>query len=63
MTKNILGRKGFVWLPLPHHCSSSKEVRTGTQVGQELETGADAEAMEGYYLLACFSWLAQPAFL
>jgi hypothetical protein len=39
----------------------TKEVRTGTQVGQE--AGADAEAMEGCYLLACFPWLAQPALL
>jgi hypothetical protein len=39
----------------------TKEVRTGTQAGQE--AGADAEAMEGYYLLACFLWLAQLAFL
>jgi hypothetical protein len=29
----------------------TKEVRTGTQAGQE--AGADAEAMEGYSLLAC----------
>jgi hypothetical protein len=36
----------------------TKEVRTGTQVGQE--AGADAEAMERCSLLACFSWLAQP---
>jgi hypothetical protein len=38
-----------------------KEVRTGTQAGQE--AGADAEAMEGCYLLADFPWLAQPALL
>jgi hypothetical protein len=37
----------------------TKEVRTGTQAGQE--AGADAEAMEGCSLLACFPWLAQPA--
>jgi hypothetical protein len=37
------------------------EVRTGTQAGQE--AGADAEAMDGCYLLACFPWLAQLAFL
>ena len=37
----------------------TKEVRTGTQAGQK--AGADAEAMEGCSLLACFSWLAQPA--
>ena len=39
----------------------TKEVRTGTQTGQE--AGADAEAMEECYLLACFPWLAQPALL
>jgi hypothetical protein len=37
----------------------TKEVRTGTQAGQE--AGADAEAMEGCSLPACFPWLAQPA--
>jgi hypothetical protein len=30
----------------------TKEVRTGTHTGQE--AGADAEAMEGCSLLACF---------
>ena len=39
----------------------SKGCRTGTQAGQE--AGADAEAMEGCSLLACFPWLAQPALL
>jgi hypothetical protein len=39
----------------------TKEVRTGTQAGQE--AAADAEAMEGCLLLACFPWLAQPALL
>jgi hypothetical protein len=34
----------------------TKEVRTGTQAGQE--AGADAEAMEG-----CFYWLASPGLL
>jgi hypothetical protein len=38
-----------------------KEVRSGTQAGQE--TGADAEAMEGCSLLACLPWLAQPTLL
>jgi hypothetical protein len=36
-----------------HHL---KEVRTGTHGGQK--AGADAEAMEGCSLLACFPWLA-----
>ena len=30
-----LGKKGFIQLTLPYHCSSSKEVRTGTQTWQE----------------------------
>jgi len=59
--KSKLGRKGFIWLTLPYCCSSPKEGRTGIQAGQE--AGADAEAMEGCYLLACFLWLAQLALL
>jgi hypothetical protein len=59
--RSKLGRKGFIRLTLPNHCSSLKEVRTGTQAGQE--AGADAEVMEGCFLLACFPWLAQLAFL
>jgi hypothetical protein len=51
-----LGRKGFIQLPLPHCCSSPKEVRTGTQAGQE--AGADAEAME-----CAAYWLASPGLL
>jgi hypothetical protein len=61
MTKKQIGEKRVFQLTLPHCCSSPKEVRTGTQAGQE--AGADAEAMEGCYLLACLPWLAQPALL
>jgi hypothetical protein len=39
----------------------TKEVRTGTQTGQE--AGVDTEAMEGCSLLACFLGFAQPALL
>ena len=35
MNQRKLGRKGFVLFILPHHWSSSKEVITGTSVGQE----------------------------
>ena len=35
--------------------------KEASQAGQE--AGADAEAMEGCALLACFPWLAQPALL
>ena len=39
----------------------TKEVRTGTQAGQE--AGTDAEAMEGCSFLACVPWHVQLAFL
>jgi hypothetical protein len=61
MTKKQVGEERVYSLTLPHCCSSLKEVRTGTQAGQE--AGADAEAMEECSLLACFPWLAQPALL
>jgi len=51
MTKKQAGEEGFIELTLPHCCSSPKEARTGTQAGQE--AGAEAEAMEGCFLLAC----------
>jgi len=53
-------RKGFQLMG----CSSSfREVRKEPKQGRDLEAGAEAEAMEGCCLLACFPWLAQPAFL
>jgi len=36
---------------------------TGTEKGQEPGGRNDEMAVEGCYLLACSSWLAQPAFL
>lgn len=30
-----LGRKEVIWLTLPYCCLSLKDVRTGTQMGQE----------------------------
>lgn len=32
-----LERKGFIWHMLPYHCSSVKEIHTGTQSGKEPE--------------------------
>jgi hypothetical protein len=61
MTKKQLERKGFIHFTLPYCCSTPMEIRTGTQAGQE--AGADAEAMEGCFLLASFPWLAQLALL
>jgi hypothetical protein len=48
--KQVGGEKDLFSLHFPHCCSSPKEVRTGTQAGPE--AGADAETMEGCYLLA-----------
>jgi hypothetical protein len=56
-----LWKKGLIHLTLAYCCSSPKEVRTETKTGQE--AGADAEAMEVWYLLACFLCLAQLVFL
>jgi hypothetical protein len=57
MTKKQLGRKGFIQLTLSTLLFITREVRAGTQAGQK--AGADAEAMEGCYLLACFLCIAQ----
>jgi hypothetical protein len=51
------GGKDLFSLHLTNCSSSPKEVRTGTQAGQEV--GADTEAMEGCYFLAYFPRLAQ----
>jgi hypothetical protein len=56
--------KGFTiigesYIAVHHQWKSGLELRPG----RNLETGADAEAMEGCCLLACFPQLVQPAFL
>lgn len=59
------GGKGLFHSQLhTYNSSSSKEV-WGQELKQNrnLEVGAGAEAMEEYYLLAWFLWLAQSAFL
>jgi hypothetical protein len=61
MTKKQVGEERVYSAYTSIRCSSSKEVRTGTQAGQK--AGADAEAMEGCFLLACLPWLAQPDLL
>jgi len=56
-TQNIMTKKQVGEERVYSVCTSTllfitKEVRTGTQAGQE--AGADAEAMERCYLLACY---------
>ena len=61
MTMNQVGEERFYLAYTSIMLFIAKEVRTGTQAGQE--AGADADAMEGCSLLACLPWLAQPALL
>jgi hypothetical protein len=61
MTKKQIGEERVYSAYISTLLLSQKKVRTGAQAGQEAR--ADAEAMEGCFLLACFPWLAQPALL
>jgi hypothetical protein len=61
MTKKQVGEERVYSAYISILLLITKGCRTGTQAGQE--AGADAEAMEGCSLLACFTWLAQPALL
>lgn len=49
MTKNSLGKEGIIWLT---HYSLLREARQELNLGINLESGADADIMEGYCLLA-----------
>jgi hypothetical protein len=61
MTKKQVGEERFYSAYTSKPLFITKKVRTGTEAGQE--AGADAEAMEGCFLLACLPWHAQLAFL
>ena len=55
-----LEKKGFIQLTLPGDSPSLRDVKAGTQTGQDVEARADAGAMEGRCLLASSSGFAQP---
>jgi hypothetical protein len=63
MTKDNLGGKGLFGLHFQitvHHLrKSGQELKQG----RNLKIGAEAEAIDKYYLLVCSSWLAHPVFL
>jgi hypothetical protein len=61
MTKKQVGEERVYSAYISILLLISRGCRTGTQAGQG--AGADAEAMEGCFLLACFPWLAQPALI
>jgi hypothetical protein len=58
MTKRNLGKKVFISVYISLLQLDIKEVWA-----RNLESDADAEAVEECCLLACSSWLAQPALL
>ena len=56
-----LGRKGFIWLMFPYHCSSSKEVKTETETGtsrQEMIQRLWKYAAYCHAPLGLLSWLS-----
>ena len=57
-----LGRKGFIWLVVPHLSQSLKEVRAGTQTGQESGGKSWCRGQRSVLLVAPLC-LAQQAFL
>jgi hypothetical protein len=61
MTKKQVGAERVYLAYISKLLLITKGCRTRSQAGQKAR--ADAEAMEGCFLLACFSWLAQLAFL
>jgi hypothetical protein len=64
MTKKLVGKERVysAYTSTLLFITRGSQDRNSTQ-GRNLEAGADAEAMEGCYLLACFPWLAQPVLL
>jgi hypothetical protein len=64
MTKKQVGEER-VYSAYTFHTAVHHQRKSGQELtqGRNLEAGADVEAMEGFFLLACFPWLAQLAFL
>jgi hypothetical protein len=63
MTKKQVGEERVYSASASTLVQHQRKSGQGLTQGRNLEAGADAEAMEGCYLLACFPWLAQLAFL
>jgi hypothetical protein len=57
MSESTLMRKGFIWLIFPYHCSSSKDVRIGPHMKQNLKAEAEADTVEDCCFLDGFSCL------
>ena len=53
----LLGNKGFISFTDSHNSLSLKSGSAGTQAGQNLETGADVEAVDRCCIQACLTLL------
>jgi hypothetical protein len=62
MTKKQVGEERAL---LTLHIAVHHQRKSGLELtqGRNLEAEADAEALGEHYLLACFPWIAQLAFL
>ena len=56
-----LSKEDLVYLS--YTCRTIQHQSQESPSGQETGGRTDAEALDGYCLLVCFPWLAQPAFL
>lgn len=61
--QSILTSTGFISLMPPHHSSSSKEIRTGIQIGQNLGIRSKCRGHGGLLLAGLLSWFTQSFFL
>ena len=61
--KQLTEGRGLFGLSFYITIHPQRELGQELKQGRNLEARADAEPMEGRCLLACFPWLAQPAFL
>jgi hypothetical protein len=64
MAKNQVGEERVYSIYI-FHIAVHQHRKSGQKLtqGRSMEAGADGEAMKESYLLACFPWLAQLAFL
>jgi hypothetical protein len=60
--KQIGEKKGFIWLTLPHHCLSLKEVGTGSHTWHNPGGRSQCTGRGRVLLTGLLPWLAEPAF-
>jgi hypothetical protein len=62
MTKKQFGEER-VYSADTFHITVHQRIQDWNSIQAGQEAGANAEAMEGCYLMACFPWISQPALL